>query len=135
MSNWNTQIIDEFRSNEGKVGGVFDGAPLLLLHHVGARSGTERVTPLMYQALDEGYAVFASKAGAEQNPAWFHNVMANPRTTVEVGAQTVRVVARRAAGEEHDTIWAKQKDRFPQFAEYELKTSRSLIPVVVLAKA
>jgi len=72
MSDWNKDIIEEFRDNDGNVGGMFDGRPLLLLHHVGAKSGTERVSPLMYQELDNGFAIFASKGGADQNPAWFH---------------------------------------------------------------
>ncbi len=80
MSDWNAGIIDEFRENEGRVGGMFEGAPLLLLHHVGARTETERVSPLMYQTVNEDFAIFASKAGADTNPDWFHNLMANPQT-------------------------------------------------------
>ncbi len=132
MSDWNTTIIDEFRANEGRVGGMFEGAPLLLLHHTGARTGTERVTPLMYQAVDGGYAIFASKAGADTNPDWFHNITANPETQVEIGTETESVVARRAGGDEHDRIWEQQKSSWPQFAEYEQKTSRDVIPVIVL---
>lgn len=132
MSDWNSNIIDEFRDNEGKVGGMFEGAPLLLLHHVGAKTETERVTPLMYQALDGGYAVFASKAGADTNPDWLHNVKANPETKVEVGAEIVAVMARVAEGDEHDRIWSKQKQDWPQFAKYENKTARDVIPVVIL---
>lgn len=132
MSDWNKDIIEEFRGNDGNVGGMFEGRPLLLLHHVGAKSGTERVSPLMYQALDDGFAIFASKGGADQNPAWFHNLKSNPETTVEIGTDTVTVRARVAEGEEHDRIWAQQKRDFSFFAEYEQKTSRSKIPVVVL---
>ena len=132
MSDWNSNIIDEFRDNEGKVGGMFEGAPLLLLHHVGARTETERVTPLMYQSIDGGYAVFASKAGADTNPDWLHNVKANPETKVEVGTEIVAVIARVAAGDEHDRIWSKQKQDWPQFAKYENKTARDVIPVVIL---
>lgn len=135
MSDWNQQIIEEFRANDGKVGGMFEGALLLLLHHVGAKSGTERVAPLMYQPLDNGYAVFASYAGADRNPAWFHNLMANPETQVEVGTDTVKVKARVATGDERDQIWSRQKAERPQFAEYERKTSRDEIPVVVLEPA
>jgi deazaflavin-dependent oxidoreductase (nitroreductase family) len=134
VSDWNTQIIDEFRTNDGKVGGMFEGAPLLLLHHAGARTGTERVTPLMYQAIPNGYAVFASKAGADTNPDWLHNVVANPATTVEVGTNSVGVSARIAEGPEHDDIWSRQKTEWPQFAEYEQKTTRDVIPVVVLER-
>ncbi|MCH8971354.1 MAG: nitroreductase family deazaflavin-dependent oxidoreductase [Actinobacteria bacterium] len=132
MSDWNKDIIEEFRDNDGNVGGMFDGRPLLLLHHVGAKSGTERVSPLMYQALDNGFAIFASKGGADQNPAWFHNLRSNPETTVEIGTETVTVRARVAEGEEHDRIWAQQTRDFSFFAEYEKKTSRPQIPVVVL---
>ena len=132
MSDWNKDIIEEFRDNDGNVGGMFEGRPLLLLHHVGAKSGTERVSPLMYQALDDGFAIFASKGGADQNPAWFHNLKSNPETTVEIGTDTVTVRTRVAEGEDHDRIWAQQRRDFSFFAEYEQKTSRSKIPVVVL---
>ncbi len=132
MSDWNKDIIEEFRDNDGNVGGMFDDRPLLLLHHVGAKSGTERVSPLMYQELDNGFAIFASKGGADQNPAWFHNLRSNPETTVEIGTETVTVRARVAEGEEHDRIWAQQTRDFSFFAEYEKKTSRPQIPVVVL---
>lgn len=132
MSEWNTQIVDEFRENEGKVGGPFEGAPLLLLHHRGARTGNERVTPLMYQDLGGAYAVFASKAGADSNPDWLHNIKANPLTRIEVGLDTIEAQARIADGEEHDRIWEQQKADWPQFAEYEKRTSRDRIPVVIL---
>lgn len=130
---WNTAIIDEFRSNGGKVGGQFEGAPLLVLHSTGARSGQERVCPMMYQAVDEGYAVFASKAGAPTNPDWFHNLVAHPEVSVEVGTETVEVVARVTEGDERALIWSKQKADYPGFAEYEAKTTRT-IPVVVLTR-
>lgn len=131
VNDWNAAIIEEFRANDGRVGGMFEGKPLLLLHNTGARTGTRRVTPLTYQQLADGYAVFASKAGADTNPDWYHNVMANPGTEVEVGIDTLRVQARVAAGAERDRIWAKQKRDHPQFAEYEAKTAR-VIPVIVL---
>ncbi|MGB9358443.1 MAG: nitroreductase/quinone reductase family protein [Acidimicrobiia bacterium] len=132
MSDWNQQIIEEFRANNGKVGGMFEGAPILLLHHAGARTGTQRVTPLMYQATPAGYAVFASKAGADSNPDWFYNVAANAETKVEVGPEVVRVTARVAYGEEYDRIWNRWKQDWPQFAEYERQTAREVIPVVIL---
>lgn len=128
---WNAGIIAEFRANGGKVGGQFEGAPLLLLHHTGARSGTERVSPVMYQAVGGDFAVFASKAGAPTNPDWYHNLVAHPRTTVEVGTDTVEVTARVADGDERDRIWTTQKADYPGFAEYEEKATRQ-IPVVVL---
>ncbi len=105
---------------------------MLLLHHVGAKSGTERVNPPMYQAVDGGYAVFASAAGADSNPDWFYNVQANPETKIELGAETVAVTVRVAERDEHDRIWNSQKQDWPQFADYEVKTVRSVIPVVVL---
>jgi deazaflavin-dependent oxidoreductase (nitroreductase family) len=132
VSDWNAGIIEEFRGNEGRVGGMFEGAPLLLLHHIGARTGTERVSPLMYQAVDGGYAVFGSKAGADSHPDWYYNLMANPDTKVEVGTETVAVAARLADGDEHMQIWERQKTAWPQFAQYERKTSRDRIPVIVL---
>ena len=132
MSDWNKNIISEFRENEGRVGGVFEGAPLLLLHHKGAKSGIDRVSPLMYQSVQGGYAVFASKGGADTNPDWFHNLKANPVTKVEVGTEVVYVKARVADGAEHEQIWSIQKARYPNFAQYEQKTARSRIPVVVL---
>lgn len=132
MSDWNSGIVEEFRANDGKVGGPFDGAPLLLLHHKGAKSRTDRVTPLMYQKVDGGYAIFASKAGADDNPDWFHNIKAHPATRAEIGSKTIDVTARIASGNEHDEIWGQQKKDFPQFAGYEEKTSRDKIPVIVL---
>ncbi|UQX88494.1 nitroreductase family deazaflavin-dependent oxidoreductase [Jatrophihabitans telluris] len=131
MADWNAQIIDEFRAHDGKVGGQFEGAPLLLLHSFGAKSGTERVHPVMYQAVEGGYAVFASKGGAPENPAWFHNLLAHPDTSVEIGSETKPVRARVAGDEERTRIWEEQKLRYPGFAEYESKTNRQ-IPVVVL---
>ena len=131
MSDWNQGVIEEFRANGGKVGSMFEGRSLLLLHHVGARTGTRRVTPLAYQDVGRDYAVFASKAGADTNPDWYQNLVANPRTEVEVGTETVRVIARVAQGDERDRIWSRQKRDYSQFAEYEARTSR-VIPVVVL---
>ncbi|HEY3879081.1 MAG TPA: nitroreductase/quinone reductase family protein [Trebonia sp.] len=131
-NDFNGQIIAEFRANGGKVGGPFQGSDVLLLHHTGARSGTERVSPLAFQWIGSSYAVFASKAGAPDNPAWFHNLIANPDTVVEVGAGTVRVRARVAQPAERDVIWERQKERNPGFAEYEVKAAPRKIPVVVL---
>lgn len=135
MSDWNDNIVGEFRANEGAVGGVFDGKPILLLHHKGARTGTERVNPLMYQRVGDAYAIFASKAGADTNPDWFHNLKAHPEVTIEVGTDKFDVRARVAEGDEQETIWDRQKRDFPQFAEYEEKTSRDQIPVIVLEPA
>ena len=133
MTDWNQSVIEEFRANGGKVGGMFEGAPLLLVHHVGARTRARRVTPLMYQDVGSDYAIFASKAGADTNPDWFHNLVADPQTEVEVGSETIPVTARVAEGEERDGIWSRQKQGFPQFAQYEANTPR-VIPVVVLER-
>jgi deazaflavin-dependent oxidoreductase (nitroreductase family) len=133
MSDWNTSIIDEFRANGGKVGGGFEGAPMLILHTTGARSGKERVNPLVYQPLDDGatVAVFASKGGAPSHPDWYRNLVANPGVTVEIGTETVTMRARVAEGDEYDRIWTKQKQLMPNFADYEVATTRR-IPVIVL---
>ncbi|KAA9165607.1 nitroreductase family deazaflavin-dependent oxidoreductase [Amycolatopsis acidicola] len=128
---WNTQIIEEFRANEGRVGGPFEGAPLLLLHTTGARSGKERVSPVMYLADDGRYLVFASKAGADTNPAWYHNLKAHPETKVEIGTETVQVRAEELHGEERDRLYERQATLYPGFREYQEKTSR-VIPVVAL---
>lgn len=135
MNEWNQQIIKEFRANGGKVGGNFEGAPVLLLHTTGAKSGLERVNPMMYQDIGEGrLAVFASKAGADSNPDWYRNLVVNPDVTAEVGTETVPFLARTAEGEERDAIWTKQKADYPGFAGYEANTTR-VIPVVVLDPA
>jgi deazaflavin-dependent oxidoreductase (nitroreductase family) len=131
VADYDQAIIDEFRGNGGRVGGPFEGAPLLLLHTIGAKTGTERVHPVMYQSVGEDYAVFASKGGAPEHPAWYHNLLAHPDVAVEVGTAVVPVTARVAEGEARDLIWQRQKSDYPGFAEYEEKTSRQ-IPVVVL---
>lgn len=131
---WNRKIIEEFRANEGRVGGQFEGAPLLLLHTTGAKTGKERVNPVMYQAVDGGFAVFASKGGAPTNPDWYHNLLAHPDATAEIGVDTVRVRARVADGDERERIWSRQKERYPGFVDYEKGTSRQ-IPVVILEPA
>ena len=131
-TDFNGKIIAEFRANDGKVGGPFEGAPMILVHHTGAKSGTERVAPLMYQQVGDSFAIFASKAGAPDNPAWFHNLVANPKTTAEVGTQTYNVTARVAEPSEREVIYDRQKQRYPQFAEYEKSAAPRAIPVVVL---
>ena len=128
---FNARIIEEFRANEGRVGGPFEGGTLLLLHHVGARTGTPRVNPLMYNRDGDRYVVFASKAGGPTNPDWYHNLKANPNTRIEVGTDTVDVVASEATGHERDRLYNAQAELRPQFAEYQSKTDR-VIPVVVL---
>src|SRR2546425_12738841 len=110
MADWNKQVIEEFRANEGRVGGNDEGRTLLLLHHRGAKSGIERVNPVAYQRLDDDtVAIFASKGGAPTNPDWFHNLRAHPHARAEIGTDTLDVVARGAEGEERDRIWERQK--------------------------
>jgi deazaflavin-dependent oxidoreductase (nitroreductase family) len=133
MNEFNQQIVAEFRANAGQVGGMFAGAPMILVHHVGAKSGVERVSPLVYLADGDRLFVFASKGGADDNPAWYHNLVANPKTTVEVGTETFDVVAKVITGTERDEIYAKQVAAAPQFGEYERKTTR-VIPVVELER-
>ena len=131
MADWNAQIVEEFRSNAGVVGGVFAGKPLLLLHHTGAKSGKSRLNPLVYQKVDDGYAIFASKGGAPTNPDWYYNVLANPDVEIEVGRERIALRAREADESERDPIWTRQKLELPQFAEYEASTDRT-IPVIIL---
>ena len=131
---FNARIIEEFRANEGRVGGPFEDGTLLLLHHVGARTGTPRVNPLMYGRDGDRYVIFASKGGAPSNPAWYHNLMAHPNTTIEVGTDTLDVVASEATGDERDRLYGAQAESSPQFAEYQAKTDR-VIPVVLLTPA
>ena len=129
--------IDEFRANEGRLGGNFEGVPVLLLHDRDAASGDERVTPLTCQPLaTEGqppaaWAVFASSGGAPTDPAWYRNLLAHPDVTIEFGPDTFETTARITAGEERDQIWTRQKQLMPSFATYEEKAGRE-IPVVVL---
>ena len=133
MADFNTQVIEEFRSNDGKVGGMFEHLELLLLHHTGAKSGQERVTPVAYYKDGDNYAIFASKGGAPTNPAWYHNLLANPDATIEVGNDTIEVTASEATGAERNRIYNAQAERAPQFAEYEEKTGGRIIPVIVLS--
>ncbi len=132
-NDWNQKIIEEFRSSGGKVGGQFAGAPLLLLTTTGAKSGQKRTTPIMYLPEGDRMAVFASKAGAPTNPDWYHNLVAHPRASVEVGTETFEVEAEVADREERDRLYAIQAERYPGFAEYEAKTTR-VIPVVILKR-
>ena len=128
---FNAGIIDEFRSNEGKVGGMFEGAPLIILHTTGARSGVERLAPLMYLPYEDRMFVFASKNGAHSHPDWYHNLKANPSVTVEVGSDTSGKTAVELDPDERDRIYAAQASLYPQFAEYEAGTDR-VIPVIEL---
>jgi deazaflavin-dependent oxidoreductase (nitroreductase family) len=132
MDDFNGKVIEEFRANSGKVGGPFEGAPVLLLHHNGAKTGTERVNPLMYQEVDGDYAIFASFGGQPRDPQWFRNLVAHPDVTAEIGTSTVGARARVAEGDERTAIWATQKERMPHFADYEVNAAPREIPVVLL---
>ena len=134
FEDFNTKIIEEFRQNGGKVGGPFEGAPVLILHTTGAKSGQVRENPMMYKDLDGSYAVFASKGGAPTNPDWYHNLVAHPDVQAEIGTQTVALTARVAGPEERERIWVPWKTENPGFAEYESKTTRQ-IPVIILEPA
>ena len=127
----NQAVIREFRANQGRVGGGFAGAPLLLLHTRGAKSGAERVHPVMYLALEGRTFVFASKGGADSHPDWYHNLLTHPEVEVEMGTTTRSARAVPVTGAERDRIYAEQVKRFPGFGEYQEKTTR-LIPVVEL---
>jgi deazaflavin-dependent oxidoreductase (nitroreductase family) len=130
----NVQVIEEFRANSGKVGGTFANAPLILVHHFGAKSGTERIAPLVYLGEGDRLFIFASKGGSPENPAWYHNLLAHPDVTVEVGEETFPVRAKVLEGAERDEVYAKQVAVQPQFGEYQEKADR-LIPVVELVRA
>ncbi len=133
MADFNRSIIEEFRANDGRVGGQFEGSSVLLLTTTGARTGESRTTPVVYMQDGERMIVFASKAGAPTHPAWYHNLLANPTVTVEVGSETVDATAVVITGEERDRLFDRQAGRYPQFAEYAQKTSRR-IPVVALER-
>ena len=134
VNDFNAQLIEEYRTTGGRLGGDFGGIPMLLLHHKGAKSGVERVSPVMYRRLGDSLVVFASKGGAPTNPDWYHNLRAHPETTVEVGTETIPVVARVAGDAERGPIWEDQKREYPAFADYERRTARQ-IPVVILEPA
>ena len=129
MSDWNAGIIAEFRKNHGKVGGQFEGAPLLLINHFGARTRKARTNPVMYVKDGHRYVVFASKGGADTNPDWYHNLKANPNVKIEVGNEAIDVLAEEITGPEREKIYARQASLYPQFAQYQQKTKR-IIPVM-----
>ena len=136
MKDFNAQVIEEFRANGGVVGGPFEGSPLILVHHVGAKSAAEYIAPLVYLADGDSYVIFASKGGAPSHPAWYHNLLAHPDVTVEVGTETLAATAREVTGDERDALYATQCELHPQFAEYAQKTEGiRTIPVVRLTPA
>ena len=132
-NDFNARIIAEFRENGGRVGGNFEGAPVLLLHTRGARSGRERINPMMYLELDGRLFVFASKAGADSNHDWYHNLVADPEVEVELGTERFTARAAPLTGDERTRIYDEQASRYPGFREYQDKTERQ-IPVVELTR-
>jgi deazaflavin-dependent oxidoreductase (nitroreductase family) len=133
LNEFNRQIMEEFRANGGQCGGSFTGVPLVIVHHTGAKSGVVRHAPLSYLANGDDVVIFGSKGGQPTNPAWYHNLIANPDTVVEVGTELVAVHVREAVGAERDELFDRQKTVSPAFAEYEAATSR-VIPVLVLER-
>ncbi|MCU1501923.1 MAG: nitroreductase family deazaflavin-dependent oxidoreductase [Ilumatobacteraceae bacterium] len=128
---FNKKIIEEFRAHGGKVGGPFEGAPMVLLTTIGAKSGNQTTTPLVYKQDGDRIVIFASAAGAPKHPAWYHNLVANPQVIIEVGSARSGATAEVVTGDERDRIYAEQAAIMPGFAEYEAKTTR-VIPVVAL---
>ena len=133
MNDWNRQIIEEFRANTGKVGGRFEGAPMILVHHIGARTGTERVNPMVYFPDGDRLLVVASKGGAPTNPDWYHNLKAHPRTEVEVGTERFPVDVTEVTGDERTEVWERIVTANPGFGEYQRNTERT-IPVLALTR-
>jgi len=139
VNDWNARVIAEFRANGGKVGGNFEGAPVVLMHHVGRKSGKESVNPVMYLPDETDPAtiyVFASKGGAPTHPDWYWNMTEAGSAVVEVGTETYTVTVRDVTGEERDTVYAEQASRYPGFGEYAVKTEGiRTIPVLALTRA
>ena len=134
MSDFNQQVIAEFRANGGRVGGSFADASLLLLHTTGARTGAARVNPMVYLRDGERVFVFASRRGADTHPDWYFNLKANPDVRVEIGTEDLAARAVVLEGEERDRVFARQVELQPRFGEYQAKTAR-VIPVIELVPA
>jgi deazaflavin-dependent oxidoreductase (nitroreductase family) len=137
MNDWNRQVMEEFHANAGKVGGPFEGRPLLLLTTTGSKSGQRHIIPLVYLQESDRRYIFATKGGAPTNPDWYHNLVAHPQVTVEIGngseIETFEAIATVITGEERDRLYAKQAQLIPMFADYQTKTSRQ-IPVIALER-
>ena len=131
-SDYNAKIVSELRTNNGHAGGEWEGIPLLILHHTGARSGVPRANPVAYLPEGEGYLIWAANGGAPRSPDWYHNLKANPQTTIEVGGETIDVDAQEASGAERERLFAKATGHYPQLLEASRKTER-VIPFMVLA--
>jgi deazaflavin-dependent oxidoreductase (nitroreductase family) len=128
---YNAKVIAEFRANSGRVGDMWEDIPLLLLHHTGAKSGMSRVNPVAYLPDDAGYLIWAANGGAPKNPAWLQNLMTHPITRIELGRQTIEVLAEEATGDKRDRLFGRATERYPQLAEAARKTTR-VIPMIVL---
>ncbi|HTD49830.1 MAG TPA: nitroreductase family deazaflavin-dependent oxidoreductase [Acidimicrobiia bacterium] len=133
VNDFNRSVIDEFRSNDGKLSGPMEGAPLLLLTTTGAKSGRKHTMPVAYLRDGDRIVVFGSKAGAPTHPAWYHNLIANPTVTVELPGEQFEARAVVTDGEERERLFARQKSAMPGFADYERKTTR-VIPVIALER-
>lgn len=133
LNNTNLQVIEEFRANEGKIGGFLAGAPVLLLTTTGARTGKRSITPLMYLSQGVRLILFAAKAGAPTNPDWYYNLVAHPRVTIDLGTETFNATATVITGEERDQLYANWAAFFPMYSEYEKMTTRK-IPVIALQR-
>ena len=131
MSDWNDKIIGEFRANQGHVGGTWEEIPLLLLHHTGAKSGVSRVNPVAYLPDESGYLIWAANGGAPNNLDWYHNLIAQPNPRIEVGSETIDVVAEEATGERRERLFTTATGHYPQLADAASKTDR-VIPMIVL---
>jgi deazaflavin-dependent oxidoreductase (nitroreductase family) len=131
---WPSKIIEEFRANEGRIGGPFAGTPMILVHHIGAKSGIERVTPLACNPQPDGrFAIVASNGGSPAHPGWYHNLKANPRVTVEAGTETFTVLARELDDAARAELWPKLVAEFPDVGRHQARTVRQ-IPVFVLTR-
>ncbi len=133
MAEFNRKVIDEFHANAGKVGGPFAGAPMVLLHHTGGKTGKAYVTPLVYSMDGDRIIIIASKAGAPSNPDWYHNLVANPDVTLEIGTERFKARATVTKGDERERLFNAQAKQMKQFDEYRKKTTRQ-IPVIVLTR-
>lgn len=134
LDEFNRNVVEEFRANAGKVGGPFEGGTLLLLHTVGAKSGRPRLSPLAYLEVDGKVLIVGSYAGAPTNPAWVHNLRANPKAHIELGTDAYDVIARELPADERDATYPKIVEQAPVFAEYQTKTTRA-IPLFELVRA
>jgi deazaflavin-dependent oxidoreductase (nitroreductase family) len=133
QNEWNKKVVEEFRANEGKVGGRFENIDLLLLHTTGAKSGEPRLNPVAYMKDGDRYVIIASNGGAPANPAWYYNIVAHPEVNIEVGTETVRARAEVVQEPERSELYARMAAMVPGFAEYMLRTER-IIPVIVLSR-